>query len=46
MDIIAGLSDEKLSYIYVEITQISCFLMVAVFGPGSIGCYGIVPGPL
>ena len=35
--IIAHLSDEKLSYNSVEMTQISCFLMVAEpgFGPGS-----------
>ena len=46
MDIIVCLSDEKLSYISVEITQISCFLLIAGFGPGLVGCFGIVLGPL
>ena len=37
MAIIAHLSDKKLSYNSVEMTQKSCFLMVAQpgFGPGS-----------
>ena len=48
MAILAGLSDKAFSYNSVEITQISCFLLVAEqgFGPGSVGCYGTKPGPL
>ena len=48
MAIIAGLSDKELAYNSVEITQISCFLMVSeqVFGSDSVGCYGTEPGPL
>ena len=48
MAIIAGLSDKEFFYNSVEITQISCVLLVAEqgFGPGSVGCYGTKPGPL
>ena len=44
MAIIAGLSDNEYSHNSVEITQISCFPLVAKqgFGPGSLGS----PGPL
>ena len=44
----AGLSNKELSYNSVEISQISCFLMAAEqgFGPGKVGCYGTLPGPL
>ena len=47
MAIIVGLSDREFSYNSVEITQISCFLLVAEqgFGPGSVGCNGTEPGP-
>ena len=48
MAIIAGLSDKEFFYNSVEITQISCFLLVAEhwFGPVSDGCYGTKLGPL
>ena len=48
MAIIAVLSDKEFSYNSVEITQISCFLLVDEqgFDPASFGCYGTEPGPL
>ena len=44
MTIIAGLSDKKLSYILQFFY--GCHGTEPGFGPGSVGCYGIEPGPL